>query len=169
MKIAEETYTFASPSLPALVLAALCAVAVLFARQRRWPLYGAALIGWLAFGMWPAIIVASYYAASGMHRGGRLGAYAVAAGSAIVAPELSSARTGRWAELVRRVRDRPLALLVGLPMVWAVGRARREVRGGATVAEGLRRERRPAPSRPGPRSGPASPGRCTTWSRTGWR
>ena len=36
MKITEETYTFASPSLPALVLAALCAVAVLFARQRRW-------------------------------------------------------------------------------------------------------------------------------------
>jgi signal transduction histidine kinase len=128
-------------SLPALVTAAACALAVLVARRQRWPLYGAALVGWLAFGMWPAIAVASYYAATTVRRRAELGTYALAAGVAVVAPafflDSVSAPLLGYAAVVATT-------LVGLPLtagLWVA--ARREVRSGVR-ATALGREREQA-------------------------
>jgi signal transduction histidine kinase len=145
VKVASERYDFAGNSLPGLVLAALCAVAVLFARRSRWPLFAAASAGWLTMGMWPAVAVASYYAATRLRQRAWLGAYAVAAGVAVITPSLIiGAYLSAGPNLQYAVYALILAaVLVGLPMVLGLRvDARREARGGATAyAEGRRRER----------------------------
>ena len=55
-------------------VAAACGIAVAVARYNRVPIFVMAAVGWLVFGMWAAVIGASYYAGL---RFGRLAAAAV--------------------------------------------------------------------------------------------
>jgi signal transduction histidine kinase len=49
------------PAVAAAGLVVASALAAGMARRRRWPLYAAALAGWLTLSAWPAVAVAGYY------------------------------------------------------------------------------------------------------------
>jgi signal transduction histidine kinase len=67
------------------VIAALSAITLRFIRYRRWPFYSLALLGWLAYALAPACIVASYNAARHFSRR-RIVIFAVVAVLAVWVP-----------------------------------------------------------------------------------
>jgi signal transduction histidine kinase len=139
--------THADPlaSLAVVLIAAGCGLVVVLARWRRWPLYTVALIAWLLYGMWPAVPVASYHAATRLRRA-EVTAFAVAAGTAVALPGLTRATVGGGTLTAENAiyAGLALALLVGLPLLLGLlVTARREVRGGAR-AQAQAREREQA-------------------------
>jgi signal transduction histidine kinase len=67
------------------VLGVGCGVGALLARRWRWPLAVFAVLGWLTFGMWPALMALSYYAARTLPRRPLIG-YTVAAAALVYVP-----------------------------------------------------------------------------------
>ncbi|MGV9778781.1 sensor histidine kinase [Streptosporangium sp. NPDC003464] len=114
--------------LPVLAASALAAGAV---RRTRWPLSVMAAVGWVSFGLWPAVVIASYHAGTGLRRLIDVMAYALAAtavmGGSVVADAVAD---GARRNVTETVVDgaMPLAALVALPLVaglWV--NARRQV------------------------------------------
>jgi signal transduction histidine kinase len=103
------------------VVIAFCAasgVAAGLARRRRWPLFALAAAGWVWLALWPAPLVASYYAGTSRRR-----AHAVAYGLAALAAAGASIPVGAAVGGARYLATATfpnlgilLAVLVGLPM-----------------------------------------------------
>jgi signal transduction histidine kinase len=114
----------------AFVVATACALAVVMARHRQWPLYVAAFGGWMLFAMWPAIVVASYCTATTVRRRAELVSYAAAASVMVLVITAYPAIDRRADVLLLGFALE--ATCVALPIVaglWV--QARRDVRGGA--------------------------------------
>jgi len=124
-------------SLPTPVLAtvaACCGVAAGLARRRWWPLVvtGAVAYAWLV--MWPAAVVASYYAGTRLHRGRDLWLYVGGAVALHALGGIVSAHAQGYRALVAGTLGNVLLMgsaMLGLPLVaglWV--RARRQVLDG---------------------------------------
>jgi signal transduction histidine kinase len=101
------------PILPAIA----CAIAATAARRRTWPLYLTALPAWWFYGMWPAIMAASYYAATARNRA-RLAAYAAIAGAGVLVPDVIGTALFAHDVLGDLLSTAAAAvLLVGLPVL----------------------------------------------------
>jgi signal transduction histidine kinase len=70
------------PGLAIVGLAGASGLAAAFARVRRWPVYAVGAVAWIAIAMWPALVVASYYAGTSLRRRTQIGAYLL--GAAVV-------------------------------------------------------------------------------------
>ncbi|MEV0969219.1 sensor histidine kinase [Microtetraspora glauca] len=114
----------AAPSLPddsgRLLLVAASAVAAVLVRRVRWPLFVLAAAGWTAFGLWPAVIVASYHVGVVLRRRADVAAYvagavAVMGGSAVVDVVVRGSRLTPAEAAVDGVM--PFAAMVALPLV----------------------------------------------------
>ncbi|WP_433243678.1 sensor histidine kinase [Streptosporangium sp. CA-135522] len=118
--------------LPLLVMSALAAG---FVRRARWPLFVLAAVGWVSFGLWPAVFVASYHAGTSLRRRIDVVAYALAAavimgGSAAADAVAGTVVDGERHAVAETAVDgvMALAVLVALPLVaglWV--NARRQV------------------------------------------
>jgi signal transduction histidine kinase len=96
-----------------------CGVPVLFARRTLWPLFVVAALGWIVFLLFPAMVVASYYAGATFRRRLELGVYIAAAGVASAIAAVVSLATGGYREYMAFLPNAIIALLlyVGLPLV----------------------------------------------------
>lgn len=95
-----------------IVLSAVVAAgACVLARRRRWPLFAAAAAGWITLGMWPATVVASYYAGTSLHSRRALAGFVAAATAAVGVPATVGVVTGDYRWISRSVGD--VVLLVG--------------------------------------------------------
>ncbi|MGW5360055.1 sensor histidine kinase [Actinopolymorpha pittospori] len=69
-----------------LILATASGVAAWMARRRRWPLYVVAVVGFLLAALWPAGLVAAYYAGRRSRRRAELLAFAAACCAVVLPP-----------------------------------------------------------------------------------
>ncbi|MFF5208681.1 sensor histidine kinase [Streptosporangium sp. NPDC000396] len=130
-----------------LVMGAASGVAAGLARRVRWPLFVLAAIGWVAFGLWPAVFLASYYAGTSPRR--RIGVAAYAAAAMVVTgvsvaldAATGDSPPGMDEAVVKGVMS--FAALVALPLVaglWVSAR-RQVVEALRDRAERLEREQR---------------------------
>lgn len=121
------------PSLPddsgRLLLLTASAVAAGPARRFRWPLFVLAAAGWMAFGLWPAVFIASYYAGTDLRRRTDVAAYAATALAVMsVSVVVDAAARGSRLTMVGALANSvvPFAELVALPLVaglWVSARA----------------------------------------------
>ena len=129
------------------LIAALSAITLRFIRYRRWPFYSLALLGWLAYALAPACIVASYNAARHLSRR-KIIIFAVVSLLAVWVPVgIGLARHSRPAGDLIIDGIMYLALLVVLPAsygLWTRSRsnmAEAEYEGRAQQARSLERAR----------------------------
>lgn len=126
------------------LIGVVCGAPVLFARRRLWPLFVVAALGWIAFLIWPALVVASYYVGSTFRRRLELGVYVAATGVASAIAAVVSFAIGGYREYMSYLPNAVIALLVyvGLPLVaglW-VGARRQLVESLRERAERAERE-----------------------------
>ena len=134
----------------------------------------AAAVGWLVLAAAAAGVVASYQAGLRL-RGRRLAGFLAGAALVLAGGVLIGLEVGGVRRMTTAASGNVLMLavcLVGLPLVFGLWvRARRDTArrpAGPGRAAGTRAGGR-APTGSAPRNGPGSPGRCTTWWRTGSR